>query len=62
MNNWSRSCKTCKFYVEKIPTNTEKNYTIVGRCRRNAPSAGEGYPAVFPDDWCGQYRIDENKV
>jgi len=33
----------------------------VGRCRRHAPSMG-GYPVVYPADWCGDHRIDENKV
>jgi hypothetical protein len=34
---------------------------IVGSCRRHAPTIG-GYPAVFPDDWCGDHRVDEDKI
>ena len=33
----------------------------IGRCRRHAPSMG-GYPAVFVNDWCGDHRLDENKI
>ena len=57
-----RACKTCKFYEEKVPAKQDRNYTMIGRCKRNAPQAGEGFPMVYPTDWCGQYRIDENKI
>lgn len=33
----------------------------IGRCRRRAPTMN-GYPVVFSDDWCGDHKIDENKV
>jgi hypothetical protein len=33
----------------------------VGRCRRHAPTMN-GYPVVYINDWCGDHRIDENKV
>jgi hypothetical protein len=33
----------------------------IGRCRRHAPSMG-GYPVVFVNDWCGDHRLDENKI
>lgn len=57
-------CKRCMHYVEKQPTNVEdkKSYVEVGRCRRHAPIAQEGYPVVFPADWCGDFRLDENKL
>lgn len=38
-------CETCMFYV-----NT--------RCRRHAPTL-QGYPAVYPDDWCGDHKLDK---
>jgi hypothetical protein len=38
-------CKTCMFYV-----NT--------RCRRHAPTL-QGYPAVYPNDWCGDHKLDK---
>lgn len=33
----------------------------LGRCRRHAPTLG-GWPAVWSDDWCGDHKLDENKV
>ena len=35
--------------------------TEVGRCRRHAPTMN-GYPAVFPTDWCGDHKLDETKI
>lgn len=55
-------CQTCQWYVEKVPLDNNRTYTIIGRCRKNAPIVGEGYPAVFPNDWCGAYKIDENSI
>lgn len=33
----------------------------LGRCRKRAPTMG-GYPAVMEIDWCGDHKLDENKV
>lgn len=53
------SCATCIWFVKKEATvEAEK---VVGRCRRHAPTMN-GYPVVFTADWCGDHRIDENKV
>jgi len=49
-------CRTCMYYVPKEGPGPE-----IGRCRRNAPTM-KGYPAVFPDDWCGEHKLDENKL
>ena len=38
-------CKTCMWHV---------NF----RCRIHAPSMN-GYPAVYPDDWCGDHKMDK---
>jgi len=47
------------WFVEKAATvEVEK---VVGRCRRHAPTMG-GYPTVFFNDWCGDHKLDENKV
>jgi len=46
-------CETCMFFVEK----NDK----IGRCRRNAPTM-KGWPALFPEDWCGEHKLDENKI
>lgn len=33
----------------------------IGRCRRRAPTMS-GYPVVYPTDWCGDHKLDEEKV
>ncbi len=33
----------------------------IGRCRRHAPTIN-GYPVVYIIDWCGDHRLDENKI
>ena len=49
-------CRTCRFFVSK-----EGLTVTLGRCRKHAPTMN-GYPAVFVSDWCGDYKIDENKI
>ena len=51
-------CKTCIWFVSKKSAITE---TQIGRCRRHAPTMG-GYPVVYMTDWCGDHRLDENKI
>lgn len=55
-------CRTCMWFV---PKKTKRLgvvlATIVGRCRKRAPSL-EGYPVVLDSDWCGDHKLDENKV
>lgn len=56
-------CRTCMWFVGKGPqalTVTVKSQEV-GRCRRHAPSMG-GYPVVYMTDWCGDHRLDENKL
>lgn len=52
-------CATCMYYVQKISTTGVAGE--VGRCRRHAPTM-KGFPIVFPRDWCGEHRLDENRV
>lgn len=52
-------CETCMFFVFKETNNTKPNH--IGRCRRHAPTMN-GYPAAFGIDWCGDYKLDENKL
>lgn len=56
-------CKSCMWYVAKVPANEQMplDYRGIGRCRRHAP-AMNGYPVVWCDDWCGDHRLDENKL
>ena len=51
-------CKTCMWYVGKI---VKDSSVTLGRCRRRAPTMS-GYPVVYPDDWCGDHKLDENKL
>ena len=54
-------CRTCMYYegydlLEQAVLKRE-----VGRCRRHAPTMS-GFPAVFPNDWCGDHKIDEGRI
>jgi len=51
------------YWLEKEPKKpSSKTYTIIGRCRRNAPIVQVGYPTTYPDDWCGDHKLDEEKI
>jgi len=56
-------CATCIWFVKKESTQRQGGglQPVIGRCRRHAPTMG-GYPVVFPADWCGDHRLDENKA
>lgn len=56
-------CRSCIWYVPKVPTSPlmPQDYRGIGRCRRHAPTMN-GYPVVWCDDWCGDHRLDENKL
>ena len=63
------TCSTCMWYVRK-KTDAEVMTEIdaprppdstIGRCRRHAPTMN-GYPVVFETDWCGDHKLDENKI
>jgi len=63
MDNWkdrsqNMKCKTCMWFVPKVDVEDIIN---LGRCRRHAPSMN-GFPVVFVNDWCGDHRLDENKI
>lgn len=60
-------CHSCMWFVVKAqqpdtpqPPSNSANGSL-GRCRRHAPSA-TGFVPVFERDWCGDHRLDENKV
>lgn len=55
-------CRSCIWFVSKEKLGVMKpEALIVGRCRKHAPTMG-GYPVVYQTDWCGDHRIDENKI
>ena len=53
-------CLTCMWFVMKVPEHT-MDAPEFGRCRRHAPNLS-GYPAVFGTDWCGDHKLDEEKI
>ena len=48
-------CATCVWYA---PTGSTQS---IGRCRRHAPTMN-GYPVVFFSDWCGDQKMDVEKL
>jgi len=58
-------CTTCMWFVEKVQdvltTQPREPRPLFGRCRKHAPTMN-GYPAVFGHDWCGDHKLDENKL
>lgn len=59
----NRRCETCMYWLEKEPKHPRsKQYDIIGRCRRNAPVVQIGYPTTYPSDWCGEHKLDEEKI
>ena len=55
-------CKTCMWFVPKKKTDREQGQGYdLGRCRKHAPTMS-GFPAVFVNDWCGDHKIDEDKI
>jgi len=59
-------CKTCMYYVPKKTTDLTTDPLLLkapnlGRCRRRAPTMA-GWPVMFPTDWCGEHKLDENKM
>jgi len=72
-DNWKHRssgmiCNTCMFFVRKKPsapvsveTGDDPKRGMLGRCRRHAPTM-KGFPAVFECDWCGDHKLDENKI
>lgn len=52
-------CSSCMWFAPK--SSPLEDVLKLGRCRRHAP-AMDGYPVVFPTDWCGDHKLDENKA
>ena len=47
-------CRSCVYWVRK-------GEGELGRCRRRAPTLN-GWPAVFETDWCGDHKLDEERI
>jgi hypothetical protein len=54
-------CRTCMYYVPKEMMILVPEGQSVGRCRRHAPTMN-GWPVMRDGDWCGDHKLDENKV
>ena len=59
-------CMTCMWYVKKMAKETEtddQSWAVIeiGRCRKHAPTMN-GYPVVYMSDFCGDHKLDENKL
>lgn len=57
-DNWQgraqgMKCITCIWFCPKKGA--------LGRCRKHAPGE-KGWVPVYETDWCGDHRIDENKI
>lgn len=74
-DNWQHrstamKCVNCMWFVEKAPTPQPTDptgpapsilFTLLGRCRKRAPTLN-GWPAVFTSDWCGDHKLDDEKL
>lgn len=61
--NRNMICGTCMYFVEKrsLLATTPEEDPRLGRCRHNAPTL-DGWPVIFSTDWCGQHKLDEDKL
>jgi hypothetical protein len=65
-DNWkNRSvgmrCGTCRVFVPKPTKAVQGQDHVIGRCRALPPTM-KGWPVVFSDDWCGEHKLDEEKI
>jgi hypothetical protein len=63
-DNWAfrpqgMKCANCMFFVRK--KRIDERECPLGRCRRRSPT-WRGWVPVFLTDWCGEHRLDENKI
>jgi hypothetical protein len=62
-DNWKHRsagmvCSTCMFFTPKTAKSGEVK---LGRCRRHSPSM-YGWPVMMLTDWCGDHKLDEEKI
>lgn len=66
VDNWKHRssnmrCHTCMWYMPKALAEEVNHGPTLGRCRRHAPTMN-GFPVVYVDDWCGDHKVDEEKI
>jgi hypothetical protein len=55
-------CGSCMWFVEKKSSKAGSFGAYdIGRCRRHAPTMN-GWPVMFRTDWCGDHKLDEEKI
>jgi len=57
----THSCSFCMWYWPKRLEGERLDQAKLGRCKKHAPTLN-GFPVVYPDDWCGDHKLDETKV
>ncbi len=68
-DNWKHRsagmrCSTCISFVPKVVekyASDKPKPPVLGRCRKHAPTM-QGFPVVFESDWCGDHKLDEEKI
>ncbi len=67
-DNWKHRskgmlCATCMYFVKKVIVEEGHPETdkVIGRCRRRSPTMN-GWPVMFSTDWCGDHKLDEEKI
>ncbi len=63
-DNWKHrsvgmTCSSCMWFVPKVPE--DESEARIGRCRKHAPTLN-GWPAMKLTDWCGDHKLDEEKM
>ena len=68
-DNWENRhtgmvCSTCIYFVPKKGRGMVGNELRreFGRCRKHAPVVQQGWPAMYGTDWCGDHKLDENRI
>ncbi len=56
-----KDLKPGKVILCKDPPVPIKYDCKIGRCRRHAPTLG-GWPVLFVTDWCGDHKLDAEKM
>ena len=54
-------CETCMWFIQKARKAGYDQIIEVGRCRRHAPTM-TGYPVVYLSDWCGDHKLNADKL
>lgn len=61
-------CSICTFFVRtdsyNHPEDTDQVASTmqVGNCRRHSPQSGIGWPIVKGSNWCGDHKLDHEKL